>query len=132
MGLFSNVVILLSNIWQWLQKKRLHGLSRSFITWFVLYISRKSKFFVLVICRKLCDMGFYVDFEALKLYIFLFCVKFHFQWYVIWLLLKKKFFWILFFGPKNSCCTTSPVSQGYQSGIHFIWCLRTLLKIFVQ
>ena len=46
-------------------------------------------------------MSFFVDSDTLRLYIFLFRVKFRFQWYAIWILFKKPFLKALFWSGKE-------------------------------
>ena len=104
--LFSIVVISLSDMWQWLQKKWLYGVSRGLIMWYRLLRSfwgPKSIYFPI-----LC--------------------KFYFQWYVILLFLKKKSSVLVQKIEALNCCAISPVAQGYKSGIRLIWCLRKIRK----
>ena len=105
--LFSIVVISLSDMWQWLQKKWLYGVSRGLIMWYRLLRSfwgPKSIYFPI-----LC--------------------KFYFQWYVILLFLKKKSSVLVQKIEALNCCAISPVAQGYKSGTRLIWCLRKFANL---
>ena len=113
--LLSNIVTLISIIWHWLHTGCMVDTGCMVfpeISFLDLYcIFSKNRNYLSLLYAGNCVMSFYVDLETLKLYIFSLRQKFYFQWYVMWLLLKKVFLKALFLAWKiegHKCCSIYP------------------------
>ena len=85
-------------------------------------------------CTSLANVLFPVDLKAIKVYVFLICIKVHFEWCITCLLSEKFIFKQFFQGTKNRGINYFPivrVVQGYQSGTSLISSSDTINRLFL-